>query len=381
MIKKHKISILVNSMSRGGAEKQCYYLSQMLPIKKIYTLINKNSFKNIENLVQPLIKKEKPRFLVQVFKGVFNLKKYIKKDDIILSFMERSNFVNILTKLMFKKHLSFISVRIAPSYYNSIKFGFIIRFLMKKLYPFADLIIVNSNESADQLKCMIKNCKNKIIYIPNIIELEKDNSILLSNKAFLITVGRLEKQKNIEFQINLIYHLKKENINETLFIIGEGTLKNKLIYLCESLKLKVGYSIESKAKDIVFLGYQNAPYKFLNEKSIFMLSSFHEGMPNVMIEAMSKGAIAIGANCQTGPKELLSPNENFSASKIYYEYGCLLPVPHGTEIDFDNWSKVVISLLKDSKMRSNYSEKSKIRASSFLPENVIPHWENALQLN
>ena len=55
---------------------------------------------------------------------------------------------------------------------------------------------------------------------------------------------------------------------------------------------------------------------FLKKSDIFILSSIHEGLPNVLLEAAINKKYIISSNCPTGPKEILG----------YYKYGELYKV-------------------------------------------------------
>ena len=52
--------------------------------------------------------------------------------------------------------------------------------------------------------------------------------------------------------------------------------------------------------------FQENPYKYIIKSDIFILSSIYEGLPNVLLEAMTLKKIIISSNCQTGPKEILN---------------------------------------------------------------------------
>ena len=62
-------------------------------------------------------------------------------------------------------------------------------------------------------------------------------------------------------------------------------------------------------------GYVENPLKYFNLANVFALSSYVEGMPNVLIEAMMAGCTPVSTNCETGPREILSSGR----------YGYLVP--------------------------------------------------------
>ena len=140
---------------------------------------------------------------------------------------------------------------------------------------------VSSNTDKDYLnKITLKMFRKKIILVRNWVEY-KDKINIENRKNSILTVGRLEKQKNIR----LLIELTKKN-NFSLDIVGSGTLENELK---NSTK---GY------KHINFLGnFSNSELLELYKNyKIFLLASFFEGNPKSMLEAMSAGCIVVASN-------------------------------------------------------------------------------------
>ena len=62
------------------------------------------------------------------------------------------------------------------------------------------------------------------------------------------------------------------------------------------------YDLQNKVK---ILSFKNNPYPYIKQSDILILSSLHEGLPNVLIEAAVLKTFVISSNCETGPKEIL----------------------------------------------------------------------------
>ena len=164
----------------------------------------------------------------------------------------------------------------------------------------SNLIIVNSLEFKKELLRKFK-ITSFCIYNP----LDKKNIIKRSNlkikfKPFkeknslkIINIGRLVDQKDqltILKSINLI----KKKIKIELLIIGQG--KN------ESL-LKKYIKINNLENCVRILPFNNNPYPYIKESDVFVLSSLYEGLPNVLLEAMTLKKFIISSNCPTEPKK------------------------------------------------------------------------------
>ena len=63
-------------------------------------------------------------------------------------------------------------------------------------------------------------------------------------------------------------------------------------------------------KQISFTGFISNISKLMESSSIFILPSRFEGLPMVLIEAMSQGMACIAYNCKTGPSDIISNNFN-----------------------------------------------------------------------
>ena len=98
----------------------------------------------------------------------------------------------------------------------------------------------------------------------------------------ILSVGRLESQKNYKFIIETL-----SNTDIELDIIGTGSMENELIQLANNVNTKLNL-------------YKNLPNTELMEVykkyKFFILPSIFEGNPKVLLEAMSTGCIPMVSN-------------------------------------------------------------------------------------
>lgn len=118
-----------------------------------------------------------------------------------------------------------------------------------------------------------------IALLPNWVSKQSIRNINQRNKLNLLTVGRLEKQKNIE---KIIKDFK--NTEYEIDIIGDGSEKKFLIQLAKICNTNVKFlgSIENEE---VLNSYKN--YKY------YISSSTYEGNPKTILEAMASGCIVV----------------------------------------------------------------------------------------
>jgi len=124
-------------------------------------------------------------------------------------------------------------------------------------------------------------------------EFVNTNNILRDTKK-IISIGRLENQKNYEFIIRSLY-----KTNFELDIYGEGTLKKSLAELAESLQVKVNFcGIVDNEKLLNLL----RSYKY------FITSSKFEGNPKSVLEAMASGCIVLASKIKNHVEFLNNQN-------------------------------------------------------------------------
>jgi Glycosyltransferase len=396
------ILFLLNSLAGGGAQKVAIRLSEHLPIYAFILLERDVKYKTDKPIfflskhsyeTNPTIK------TLSIPMYAYKLSEFLEKTSLIVSFLERANFVNIISKL-FKKHKAIISVRMDQQT-GHVGLRKLNKLLVRILYPKADLIIaVSYGVKQSLINLGIEKEKIKVIYNPYPIDeiRELANEPLGSYEEIfkhpvLITAGRLIKPKGQWYLLRVFKALKEKHEDLELVILGEGELKDYLVKLSEELGLKT-YVWDrdelSGSFDVYFLGFQKNPFKFIARSKLFVFPSLWEGFPNALVEAMACGVPVVSSDCRSGPREILAPNTdfNYQAQKPEFaEYGVLMPV---FEVKYKNaneslekrevmWVETIDKLLEDENLRKHYSEKAKQRAEDFRIEKIVQEWREVLR--
>lgn len=157
---------------------------------------------------------------------------------------------------------------------------FLFKVLTRISLKYSDCYVVTSNRDKEFLQLLFPKYKNKLIVIKNYVEITQQKNLLNNEK--IISVGRLEKQKNYEYLIKEI-----SNSNWSLDIVGEGTQKESLNQLIKDHK--------SNTNLIGAMDNTNL-LKKLTEYKLYVSSTLYEGNPKSILEAMAAGCIVIAPN-------------------------------------------------------------------------------------
>jgi glycosyltransferase involved in cell wall biosynthesis len=182
--------------------------------------------------------------------------------------------------------------------YHKTFFTPVFSFFQQKVYNKADRIIALSTEIQEIIKKKIPKRKEKVVFIPNFV----DSSVFVpekKNENKIIFVGRLDKEKGISLLIEVLGELKNK-FDFELIVLGQGPLRKEL----ELKAVKTGIKFN-------FFGHINhseLPF-FFSYSSVFVLPSFFEVMPVVVLEAMSSGCAVIASDA-FGVKNQIDSGKN-----------------------------------------------------------------------
>jgi len=144
--------------------------------------------------------------------------------------------------------------------------------------------------------------EDPIIQIRKIASLKNEKiTDLPNNLKYIISIGRLTKQKNFTFLINSFAKIRKELNNVKLIIVGSGEEYQELDKLINTNNLK---------EDIYLMQYKKNIFNYLSKSILFILSSDWEDPGFVIIEAAVCNKLIISSDVESGPREFLDNQKN-----------------------------------------------------------------------
>lgn len=187
--------------------------------------------------------------------------------------------------------------------------------MVSRFYPWADYVVgVSAGVTADLVELTsLRPEKVRVIFNPivtaDIAEKAKapvDHAWFSDGSSVFVAAGRLRPQKDFPTLLHAFAQVRAKR-PARLLVLGEGPERERLEALTRALRI---------SDDVLLHGSTSNPYAYMARASAFVLSSRWEGLPTVLIEALSCGVPVIATDCPSGPREILAEGE----------YGRLVPV-------------------------------------------------------
>jgi glycosyltransferase involved in cell wall biosynthesis len=294
------------------------------------------------------------------------ISKVIKNNefDIAFGMMHYSASLLASARILYRTRVKVISSPRGPSsvYLNTCipnkKEKVFLRILFSLFCRFSDGLIVPSRGTKDDCVLNFGAKTERISVIPNSVDStgirqKKEEPTGLSfpgDVSIITTSGRLSVEKNLDFLFHVFSGIRKER-RVKLLVIGEGPERPGL----ESLADKLGIR-----DDVLFLGFQSNPYKYIAASDVFVHTCIVEGFGNSIIEAMACNVPVVSIDCPCGPGEIIRHNEN----GLLIEPG-----------DSEGLSKAVKLLLNENNMRKRLAGKGLLTASHYSVERMVTSYD------
>jgi len=182
----------------------------------------------------------------------------------------------------------------------------VFNWLYRIFYKNYNRVISQSNYMQNDLIDNYSMPRDKSVVINNPIDIDKitilseerSNFSFDREKINIISVGQLRPEKQQHLMLKALAKLDKEYI---LIFLGDGVEQDSL----EALALEL--NIQDR---VYFLGYQSNPYPYMREANLLLLSSKHEGFPNVVLEANLCGTPVVSFESPGGVVEIIEDGIN-----------------------------------------------------------------------
>jgi glycosyltransferase involved in cell wall biosynthesis len=219
------------------------------------------------------------------------------------------------------------------------KFSKLVR---KRFYRYMSVVTLTEGDRA----IVQKHYKPKAsICIPNASPFPIDTSHFSGDHKIILAIGRFTEQKGFDLLVNAFARIAHKHADWKLRIVGDDFGTKALVEQMIADRGLTNVEIQPATSDV---------QKVYQSGSLFVLSSRFEGLPMVLIEAISHGLPIVAFNCPTGPKEIVNESNG-----ILVENGNIIALAEGMEKLIENKALLLTKSRGAAKTAELYT-KSKI---------------------
>lgn len=295
-----KIVFGITNLGFGGAERVLVDICNKLKAKyeiTIFTLYPNGEFESqLDSHIQiislydkeyfKMNKLSKMKISMQMInansrKKIYN--KYLKDNyDIEIAFLE-GPITWIFGEKGKSRKIAWIHNDIKSVFGHGQKASLKQRINAKSYNKYDDLVFV-SQDNLNKFNAFFPNNKVNKQVIYNYIDYDLVNKKALAFKAdevksnypTFVQVSRLVEQKAVDRLVDVHAKLIKAGYKHTIYVIGDGKLRASIQNKITKLNLNATF---------VLLGKKENPYPYIKKADYFILTSYYEGYPMVLLEA------------------------------------------------------------------------------------------------
>lgn len=299
---------MVSSLGKGGAERSGALLTTLLADlgHDIYvvSVLNDIDYEYSGTLLNLGVLKDANDSIIGRIKRFLYFKRFLRThrfDYIIDNRSRPTSFKEVLiSKYLYHrmKHIYVVrsnnlSIYLGPN-----------RTLTKWIYKKADRIVAVSDETKRHIED--EYGFDNVVAIHNPVDVKRSNESTSvsqsSDDKYILFYGRIDDAvKNISLLIDGYEASKLRDEDIQLVILGDG--KDK-----ETLEAKV--SERNLVEQVIFKPFTNDPFSLIENALFTVLTSRFEGFPRALIESLAMGTPVISVDCSSGPKEIISHEQN-----------------------------------------------------------------------
>ena len=230
------------------------------------------------------------------------------------------------------------------------RFYYLLRWLSVK---FSQKVITLTKRDRQAYIDKFQIATDKIDYIYNFltdyhyrpIDYPDDSKIILS-------MGRFDRIKGYDLLVEVARKIFALHPDWQWHIYGAGD--NAYI---EEIQEKISrYGLQEK---LIIKGYTSNVKEIYEKASIFVMTSYNEGLPMVLLEAKSYGLPIVAFDCPTGPGEIVENDRSGYLVECY---------------DIDAMAAKISCLIENPAQRREFSHRAQDNMNKFAKQEIVDRW-------
>lgn len=292
-----RVVLLIPTLDRSGAEKQCALLATRLPKDRfdvhVIALTREGPYADLlkAHAIPLTVIGKRAKF--DPF-TLLRLRAELRRlqPDVLHTWLFAANAYGRLCSGVVPKVKIVVSERCVDSWKANWQL-----WLDRRLIGRTDRLVGNSASVVDFYRDQ-GIPPDKLVCIPNGIDIEKQDvapdvvslrhEMNLPPDAYVAGfIGRLARQKRIEDLIWAVETLRQIRHGLHLAVIGDGPERQRLVEFTQNVHC---------TEHVTFMGHREDAVRFLKAMNVFCLASSFEGMSNSVMEAMAAGLPVIASD-------------------------------------------------------------------------------------
>lgn len=181
------------------------------------------------------------------------------------------------------------------------------------------------------------------------------STVYATDSHRIVSAGRFGKEKGFDLLVKAFCPVAKKHPDWHLDLFGDGEMMETVKELISQ------YGLEN---NIHLMGMRSDLQRHYGDYAMYVLPSYREGMPLVLLEAKANKLPIVSFDIMTGPREIVRNGID----------GILVP-PY----DLEKMSAAICTLIEDDMLRQTMSDRSLDNLNKFSKDTILKQWCNLIE--
>lgn len=228
------------------------------------------------------------------------------------------------------------------------------KMILKYSVKRSDYVVVLTDGDLEEYRNRLGR-KNAIRRIYNPVAYQWKKETELEQKKIILTAGRLVPEKGIEYLKKVSVKILERYPEWQWVVLGEGVERENLEQFIIENNLQNRFVLKGNVENVD---------EYLQQASIFVITSKYEGLGLSMLEARAMKVPCVSFDVKMGPRELIHNGID----------GYLV-----TPFDCEDMIKKIETLINNPKLRKQFAEKAFLHMNEFRVQKIKEQWKEIFE--